>query len=110
MDYLSLMKSADVMVGNSSSGIIEAPSFGLPVVNLGTRQIDRQRGQNVIDVDYDKNEIIKAIKIGLYDEKFRNRAGKGVNPYGNGQAGIKVARILENMDISPELLQKKIVY
>lgn len=110
VDYLSLMKYADVMVGNSSSGIIEAPSFGLPVVNLGTRQIGRQRGQNVIDVDYDKDEIIKAIKIGLYDEKFRNKAGKGVNPYGNGQAGIKVVKILECIEITRELLQKKIFY
>jgi UDP-N-acetylglucosamine 2-epimerase (non-hydrolysing)/GDP/UDP-N,N'-diacetylbacillosamine 2-epimerase (hydrolysing) len=110
VDYLSLMKSADVMVGNSSSGIIEAPSFGLPVVNIGTRQIGRQRGENVIDVDYNKDEIIKAIEIGLYDEIFRNKAGKGVNPYGTGQAGIKLTKNLENMDITPELLQKKIIY
>lgn len=53
-EYLGLMRLASVMVGNSSSGIIEAPSFGLPVVNIGTRQKGRQRAGNVIDVDYDR--------------------------------------------------------
>ena len=110
VDYLSLMRSADVMVGNSSSGIIEAPSFGIPVVNIGTRQTGRQRGQNVIDVDYDKYEIIKAIKVGLYDKEFKCKASECINPYGNGQAGIKVAEILESIERTPELLQKKIVY
>lgn len=110
VDYLSLMRSADVMVGNSSSGIIEAPSFGIPVVNIGTRQIGRQRGQNVIDVDYDKDVIIKAIKVGLYDKEFNCKASKCISPYGNGHAGTKVAEILESIEITPELLQKKIVY
>jgi GDP/UDP-N,N'-diacetylbacillosamine 2-epimerase (hydrolysing) len=110
VDYLSLMRSADVMVGNSSSGIIEAPSFGLPVVNIGTRQIGRQRGQNVIDVDYDKDEIIKAMKVGLYDKDFKYEASKCINTYGNGHAGTKVAEIIESVEITPELLQKKIVY
>ena len=110
VDYLSLMRSADVMVGNSSSGIIEAPSFGLPVVNIGTRQIGRQKGQNIIDVDYDKDKIIKAIKVGLYYKEFKGKASKCISPYGNGHASTKIAEILENMDITPELLQKKIVY
>lgn len=110
VDYLSLMRSADVMVGNSSSGIIEALSFSLPVVNIGTRQIGRQRGQNVIDVDYDKYEIIKAIKVGLYDEDFKNKVNKGISPYGNGHAGAKVAEILESIDVTSVLLQKMIAY
>ena len=110
MDYLSLMRSANVMVGNSSSGIIEAPSFSLPVVNIGTRQTGRQRGQNIVNVDYDKDKIIKAIKIGLYDKEFKCKASKCISPYGNGHAGTKVAEILGSIDITPELLQKKIVY
>jgi GDP/UDP-N,N'-diacetylbacillosamine 2-epimerase (hydrolysing) len=110
VDYLSLMRSADLMVGNSSSGIIEAPSFGIPVVNIGTRQIGRQRGQNVIDVDYDKDAIIKAINIGLYDKDFKCKASKCISPSGNGHAGTKVARILESIEITPKLMQKKIVY
>ena len=105
-----MMRSTDVMVGNSSSGIIEAPSFGIPVVNIGTRQIGRQRVQNVIDVDYDKDAIIKAINIGLYDKDFKYKANKCVSPYGNGHAGTKVARILESIEITPELMQKKIDY
>ncbi|ABE52491.1 UDP-N-acetylglucosamine 2-epimerase [Methanococcoides burtonii] len=97
VDYLSLMRTTNVMVGNSSSGIIEAPSFGLPVVNIGTRQTGRQRGQNTIDVDYDKDEIIKAIKVGLYDKDFKRKASKCISPYGNGHAGTAIAEILESI-------------
>jgi UDP-N-acetylglucosamine 2-epimerase (non-hydrolysing)/GDP/UDP-N,N'-diacetylbacillosamine 2-epimerase (hydrolysing) len=110
IEYLSLMRSANVMVGNSSSGIIEAPSFGLPAVNVGTRQDGRQRADNIIDVGYDKNEIIEAIKKGLYDKKYISKVKKCVNPYGNGKAGATIATILENIEITPELLKKKIVY
>lgn len=110
IEYLSLMKSADLMVGNSSSGIIEAPSFGLPVVNIGTRQDGRQRAENVIDVGHNKDEIFQAIKKGLYDKKFILKANKCINPYGKGNAGTLIAKTLENIQITPELLKKKIVY
>ncbi len=110
IEYLSLMRSANVMVGNSSSGIIEAPSFGLPVVNIGTRQDGRQRAENIIDVGYDKNEIIEAIKKGLYNKKYISKVQKCVNPYGNGNAGTTIAEILEDIKITTELLKKRIVY
>ena len=71
-DFLSLMNCADVMVGNSSAAIREAPSFGLPAVNIGTRQQGRLRAENVIDVDHSSAAISKAINIGLNDEKFRS--------------------------------------
>lgn len=67
------MRIASVMVGNSSSGIIEAPSFGLPVVNIGSRQEGRERAENVMDVDYDKEEIKAAIKKTLYDTDFKEK-------------------------------------
>ncbi len=75
-EYLSLMKVASVMVGNSSSGIIEAPSFGLPAVNIGIRQEGRERGKNVIDVGHNKTEIIKAIKKALTDKEFLGEVKK----------------------------------
>jgi UDP-hydrolysing UDP-N-acetyl-D-glucosamine 2-epimerase len=109
-EFLSLMKIADVMVGNSCSGIEEAPSFHLPVVNIGTRQKGRMRAENVIDVGYDREEIKKAIEKALFDERFKARVKKCKNQYGDGKSGERIARILANLKISDELLQKKITY
>ena len=109
-DFLSLMKLASVMVGNSSSGIIEAPSFGLPVVNVGTRQIGRQRAENVIDVNYGKEEIKKAVQKALYDEEFREKVKHCKNFYGDGKAGKRIAKILSEIKIGKKLLEKRMTY
>jgi UDP-hydrolysing UDP-N-acetyl-D-glucosamine 2-epimerase len=109
-EYLSLMKIADVMVGNSSSGIVEAPSFHLPVVNIGTRQEGRERAGNVIDVDYDKNKIIKAVKKALHDEKFKAKVKKCKSPYGDGKASQRIVKILSEIKIDKKLLQKRMTY
>jgi GDP/UDP-N,N'-diacetylbacillosamine 2-epimerase (hydrolysing) len=109
-EYLSLMKAAGVMVGNSSSGIIEAPSFGLPAVNIGIRQEGRERGKNVIDVGHNKREIIKAINKALTDREFLVEVKKRQSPYGDGKASQRIAEILSKVEITPELLQKKITY
>ena len=109
-EYLSLMKRASVMVGNSSSGIIEAPSFGLPVVNVGTRQVGRQRAGNIIDVGYDKEEIKNAINKTLFHEKFRQKARTCRSIYGDGKAGKRIANILSQTRINKRLLQKKMTY
>lgn len=108
--YLSLMKVASVLVGNSSSGIIDAPSLGLPVVNIGIRQEGRERGKNVIDVKHDKQEIIRAIKQCLEDKHFLDEVKKRENPYGDGKAGQRIADILAGLEITPQLIQKKITY
>lgn len=108
VDYLSLMKVASVMIGNSSSGIIEAPSFHLPVVNIGTRQKGRERSTNVIDVNYDRRAITQAIKKALYDKKFRAKVKKCRNPYGDGNAAQRIVKVLSKTEITPKLLQKKI--
>jgi UDP-N-acetylglucosamine 2-epimerase (non-hydrolysing)/GDP/UDP-N,N'-diacetylbacillosamine 2-epimerase (hydrolysing) len=110
LDYLSLMRVAKVMIGNSSSGIIEAPSFKLPVVNIGTRQDGRQRASNVIDVGYNKKEILVGIHKALYERKFLRRLKKCINPYGDGKAGARIAKLLNKIKISEELLNKKITY
>jgi GDP/UDP-N,N'-diacetylbacillosamine 2-epimerase (hydrolysing) len=109
-DYLSLMKSADVMVGNSSSGIIEAPSFCLPVVNIGMRQEGRERGKNVIDVGHNKREIRDAIERALSDKEFIAEVKKGKSPYGDGKASQRIVEVLRTTEITQELLQKKITY
>lgn len=109
-EYLSLIKIANVMVGNSSSGMVDAPSFGLPVVNIGIRQEGRERGKNVIDVGHDKYEIINAMEKALADEDFLKEVRKCKNPYGDGKAGQRIADILAELEITPQLLQKKITY
>jgi GDP/UDP-N,N'-diacetylbacillosamine 2-epimerase (hydrolysing) len=109
-DYLGLMKLASVMIGNSSSGIIEAPSFGLPVVNIGTRQMGRQRAGNVVDVGYDRKDIIGALKKALYDKDFIERVKHCKNPYGDGKAGKRIARFLAEATLGSKLLEKRMTY
>ncbi len=108
-DYLSLLKEASVLVGNSSSAIIEAPSFGLPVVNIGTRQMGRERAINVIDADYNRDSIKKCIKKALFDIEFQNKAKKCKNPYGDGNASEKIVDILAKIDINKNILTKTMV-
>jgi len=109
-EYLGFMKLASVMVGNSSSGIIEAPSFGLPVVNIGSRQKGRQRAENVIDVNYDKEQIKRAIQKALYDETFKEKVKNVKNFYGDGKAGMRIASVLSNIKIDKRLLEKRMTY
>ena len=109
-EYLGLMKIASVMVGNSSSGIIDAPSLGLPAVNIGTRQEGRERGKNVIDVGHDKQEIVKGIEKVLTDGEFLKEVKKCESPYGDGKASQRIVEILGRVEITPRLLQKKITY
>lgn len=109
-EYLSLVKAASVLIGNSSSGIIDAPSFGLPAVNVGNRQEGRERGDNVIDVGHDRLEIIEATKKSLNDKEFLKQVKRSKNPYGDGKASERIAEILSTVEITPQLIQKKITY
>ncbi len=104
--FASLLKSAAAMVGNSSSGIIEAPFFGVPVVNVGTRQQGRLRAENVIDVGYDREAIRAAIACALTDDAFISRARHARNPYGDGHAGERIVEVLASLEIGPTLLSK----
>jgi len=105
-EYLGLMNVVDVMVGNSSSGIIEAPHFKLPVVNIGTRQKGRERAENVIDVGYDKEEIKAAIKMAIFDTEFRENVKKCKNPYYKKGTTTKIVKILEDIEVTQDILQK----
>jgi len=109
-EFLGLMKYASVMIGNSSSGIIEAPSFKLPMINVGTRQQGRQRASNVIDAENDRKKIVDAIRKALYDKKFRADLKKCENPYGDGKTAQRIAKLLAEIKINNELLQKRITY
>lgn len=93
--YLALMKSCDVMIGNSSAGIIESPTFKLPTINIGNRQEGRDRQKNVIDVGWDKDLIRKAILKGL-SRGFRASIRDIKNVYKNN-ASEKIIKILEEL-------------
>ena len=106
--YFSLMGCAAAMVGNSSSGIIEAPSFGLPVVNIGARQAGRTRAANVIDVGYGRVDIVQGIKHAL-DPEFRAGLRGMANPYGDGQAADVIVRHLTETPTDQQLIVKRFV-
>lgn len=110
MVYLGLLKNCDVIVGNSSSGIIETPAFKLPSVNIGIRQEGRERSTNVIDIVHKKSEIIKAIRKSIYDRNYIKKVKKCKNPYGDGKTSIRIANILSKIKIDKKLIQKKLTY
>ncbi len=94
--YFSLMKIADAMVGNSSSGILEAQSFKLPVVNIGDRQKGRLRNKNVMDCPFSEIKIVEAIKRAT-SEEFKSEIRKAKNIYGNGDASHKIVKVIEKV-------------
>lgn len=99
--FVSWMAAADVMVGNSSSGIIEAATFGIPVLNVGSRQNLRERNKNVTDVGFEKTSFIRALASALQHGKFEKN-----NCYGDGQAGVRITELLANFPLSRDLLAK----
>jgi UDP-hydrolysing UDP-N-acetyl-D-glucosamine 2-epimerase len=104
--YFTLMSRATAMVGNSSSGIIEAASFGLPVVDVGRRQQGRLRAPNVLHVDGGRTAVRDAIATATSAE-FRRTLHGLVNPYGDGNAGPRIAERLADVDLDARLLIKR---
>jgi UDP-hydrolysing UDP-N-acetyl-D-glucosamine 2-epimerase len=109
-EFLSLLQISSALVGNSSSGIIEAPSFGIPVINVGTRQWGRERGHNVIDTGYSKDQIAGAVQRAMTDTTFLEQARRCQNPYGDGRSAEKIIKILHEIPIDTSLLQKRMTY
>ena len=109
-DYLSLLKYSLCIVGNSSSGLLEAPSFKVPAVNIGRRQNLRFRGINVIDCEFDADEIDKAIAKAMSVE-FRNLLEKEcVNPYGDGHSSERILDLLIKTKVDEKWLVKNLTY
>jgi UDP-hydrolysing UDP-N-acetyl-D-glucosamine 2-epimerase len=104
--YAALLRRSAAMVGNSSSGILEAPSFGLPVVNVGRRQQGRLRAANVIDVGETRDEIVAGIERALAPD-FRASLAELENPYGDGNAASRIVAALEAVELGPRLLEKR---
>ena len=105
-DYLGLLRLASAIVGNSSSGILEAPSFRLPAVNIGRRQNRRPQAANVLNCGYSRQEILKCMKKAVSDD-FRKSLGELVNPYGAGQSAGKIIDVLKTIMIDERLINKK---
>ncbi len=97
LKYLSLMKYCDLLIGNTSSGIIEAASFNKPVVNIGKRQSGRLRGDNVIDCTSDNLEV--AINLALSNE-FLIKCSQQKNIYGDGNSAVRIVDILASQPLS----------
>ena len=104
--FLSLMRIAAAMVGNSSSGIFESPSFRIPAVNLGTRQHGRLRAANVLDAGFAVEEIVAGLRHVLTDAEFRARLVTVTNPYGDGHSGPRTADLLRRLRLTPGLVSK----
>ncbi|HOE93694.1 MAG TPA: UDP-N-acetylglucosamine 2-epimerase [Methanofastidiosum sp.] len=106
-DYLSILKKSSLIIGNSSSAIIEAPSLKVPVINIGSRQQKRERSKYIIDVDCNKESIKKTIKYVLNDIEFKRSMKHLRNPYGDGRSGDRIVRILSEIEINNDLITKQ---
>jgi GDP/UDP-N,N'-diacetylbacillosamine 2-epimerase (hydrolysing) len=107
--YTSIMENAQFLFGNSSSGILEAASLNLPVINIGRRQANRLSAINVVNVDYDETEVQSAIRK-VQSPAFREIAREAINPYGDGMASARILTALQVANTSREFLVKSIAY
>jgi len=106
--YLTLLKNARCIVGNSSSGILEAPTYQTPCINIGGRQANRYQGSNVINCNFDNQEIIQAIRQAT-SEKFSELMKQGdQTPYGFGDSSRQIVDIIKNTRVDRSLLVKEL--
>jgi GDP/UDP-N,N'-diacetylbacillosamine 2-epimerase (hydrolysing) len=104
--FVNLYRNAWALVGNSSSGIHETPTLKIPAVNIGNRQMGRERAKNVIDVPNDSQAIQDAIKKALFDKDFRNFVKTIENPYGEGNSAQNIVKVLREIDLNTVSIQK----
>lgn len=107
--YLSIMKLCSVVVGNSSSALIEAPYLKVPVVNIGNRQKGRVMAENIISCKNECGDIVNAINKALGNE-FKNKVINTKSLYGEGNTSEEIVKILENIEINDKLLKKKLIW
>lgn len=109
-DYLTVLANASCLVGNSSSGLLEAPTFRIPVVNIGNRQRGRPQALNIVNASYEPSDIERAIRFVLSDAKFRDACSRAVNPFGDGKSAERIVGILRDIRIDDALLDKQTTY
>lgn len=105
INYLSALKYVNAVIGNSSSGLIEVPSFNIPTINIGDRQRGRIMAESVINCSVDKNQIISAVQK-ANEKEFKQKVCKSNNPYGTKNVSNKIVNILKKARLN-ELLKKK---
>jgi GDP/UDP-N,N'-diacetylbacillosamine 2-epimerase (hydrolysing) len=111
LDFINLLRCADLLIGNSSAGILEAPFLKLPTINVGERQKERLHSSNVVFIPFNEKEIIAGIKTALFDDEFKERVKKCKSIYGDGYAGKHIADILsDQIKYDKKLLAKDITY
>ena len=108
--FVNLQRKAALLLGNSSSGLLEAPFLKLPVINIGNRQKQRQHAENILFVPHNKELIKEAVLKAINAEEFKNICKNCSNPYGDGYSGERIANIIAGTEINKELLNKQIVY
>jgi UDP-hydrolysing UDP-N-acetyl-D-glucosamine 2-epimerase len=104
--YWSLLACVDLMVGNSSSGLMETASLALPTVNVGFRQYGRERARNVLDAEADKQSILEKIEEARCN-RFKSSLEGMTNPYGDGHAAERIVEILTSVPLDVDLLRKR---
>jgi UDP-N-acetylglucosamine 2-epimerase (non-hydrolysing)/GDP/UDP-N,N'-diacetylbacillosamine 2-epimerase (hydrolysing) len=104
--FVNLYRNAWALIGNSSSGIHETPSLKIPAINIGNRQMGRERAANVIDVPNDQNQIELAIDKAIFDTEFRDFVSKIENPYGKGDSAKTIVNLLKTIDFNKVSIQK----
>lgn len=110
LEFVNLMRRAACMLGNSSAGILEAPLLKLPVINVGNRQKGRLHAENVQFVAHDKDRIIEALRLAIFDAGYRRKVAQCANPYGDGKSSARIAEILASVPLDEKLLIKDITY
>ena len=108
--FLKLLYNCKALVGNSSSGILEAPSFKVPVINIGSRQRGRPQADNIVNCDNKKVSIKNSLKKVLNDYEFLDLCKKAINPYGDGKSSERICKILSEINLDKKLLDKQIMY
>jgi UDP-hydrolysing UDP-N-acetyl-D-glucosamine 2-epimerase len=103
--YLSALQHVDVVIGNSSSGLIEVPFFKKVTINLGDRQNGRLKAESIIDCNETKKDIVEAIKKALSPE-FQANLANVISPYGNGNVGKQIKEVLRTVNLDGILLKK----
>lgn len=109
-DYLKLLANAVALVGNSSSGILEAPSFRVPVINIGTRQRGRPQASNILNCTNQQGDILSTIDWALNEPEFRQQCQDAQNPYGDGKSAVRICEILRDIPLDRALMDKESTY
>jgi GDP/UDP-N,N'-diacetylbacillosamine 2-epimerase (hydrolysing) len=105
INYFSILNTVDAIIGNSSSGILEMPTFKKATINIGDRQEGRLKSTSVIDCKINKKEIINSLKM-IYSEEFKSKIEKSINPYGPYGASVKIVKILKKINLKKILIKK----